>query len=89
MSDLPPVTREEWEHAMHILRRADGGVAGALVTCDNRLREQIAELRAHNQTLEARVGDQDNRIAGLTRSVRLLRLSLGLLRQMVRRVWPA
>lgn len=84
MSDLPPFTRDDWERAMGILR-PQGGVIGALMTCDDRLRAQLADQAEQIRVLEARISDQDNQIAGLTRSLSLLRLSIRLLRRIVRR----
>ena len=67
MDDTP--TEAELDQALDIVRRS-GGIVGRLLIITNRLREQL-------RALEARISDQDNRIAGLEQNVRYLTDLLG------------
>lgn len=75
-TELPPCNRTDWEAAIGLLR-SEGGVIGALVTCDNRLRDQIRELRELVLGLEARISDLDNHFLGLHRDLRAEHIAPG------------
>lgn len=64
------LTPEEWAHVKDVLRRR-GGIAAALLQCDDHVRAeagaQIRELREALGVVEARVSDLGAQVARLTR----------------------